>query len=342
MAKEILLYSQIFSFTAERFIEAINAVGNENITIKINSNGGDVEDAWGMIGKIQAHKGNKFIQVDGKARSMAAFFLSYVNSSKALNTSDFVFHRAAFPEAFEADPVRFNDQSKARLSEINGHLRAAFEAKIDVQKFESISGVSMDQLFSMDTRIDVRMNAEQVKEIGLINEIVELTPGVKAEIDLNNVKIAAEYGIEIHANTPEPKKEEIIKPIDMTIEKIKAEHPALYAQIKAEGHAEGHTEGVTAGAKAEGDRIGSWLVYNKVDRKAVEAGIKSKDAITATASAEFAVKMQSPDYLKALAADAAAAANTDEVVVGAEQTEEEKAAAAFEAKLDKDKKPEKV
>lgn len=342
MAKEILLYSSIFSFTAERFIEEMEAAKSENVVLRVNTNGGDPEAAFGMIAKFQEHLKNTLVKVDGKAHSSGAFFVAASNEAEALNVSTFIIHRAAFSGFLENDPERFTQAFKDEINRINAHLRAILEAKVDVPKFEQITGVTMDQIFSLNGRVTVRLDAKQALEVGLIDRIVSITPEVKAEINSNMLRIAAEANgfdtveaVETPAPAPKPvEKIDKNKNKNMTIETIKAEHAALYAQIKAEGHA----EGVTAGVKIEGDRIGSWLAYNKVDAKAVEAGIKSGEAITATAQAEFAVKMQSPDYLKALAKDSAEAVKTDKAPLANPNDKEDEAVTAFEAELNGDDK----
>ena len=70
--KEILLYGQIYSSTAEAFINACNEVGEEGVSVRINGDGGSPEYGWGMIDKYSEIKSKKLIKVDGKAHSMYA------------------------------------------------------------------------------------------------------------------------------------------------------------------------------------------------------------------------------------------------------------------------------
>jgi ATP-dependent protease ClpP protease subunit len=80
MAKEILLYGDIYDYSAETFINAMNELdGTEELTVRINSNGGEPNSMAGMIDKFQSYAGPKKIKIDGKAFSSAFFFALYVD-----------------------------------------------------------------------------------------------------------------------------------------------------------------------------------------------------------------------------------------------------------------------
>lgn len=272
MPKEVLLYGQIYSQSSIDFINGVNDTDEgDDLTIRINTDGGDVLYGWGMVAKFNEFKGSKKIKVDGSAYSMGAFFLLYTpkENIEALDVSDILFHRAAYPSWYESDYM--TDSEKTVLSAINSSLEKAFRAKIDVPKFEAITGVTVKSMFSMDSRIDVNLTAKQAKQIGLIGSIVTITPTKKAEINATYQRIAAQYsgGNKPNTNT-NPKK--------MTKEDFQREHPEAYAAIKQEGIVQ------------ERDRVGAWNAYAKIDADAVQAGIKSGEAMTMTVQAELNIK----------------------------------------------------
>lgn len=298
MPKELLIYGQIADYTSSDFITKMNEVEeNEDLVIRINTNGGSPEYGWGMAAKFNEFKGNKLVKVDGKAYSTGLFFLAYADNVEALDVSELMIHRAAYPEWIEKSEY-FTESMKGNLDRINLSLRKAVEAKIDVSKFEQLKGVKMKDIFSMDNRIDVFLTAKEAKEIGLINNVVKLTPTKKAEISsFMDVQIAAEYKPFKQEVVKAVKEEEVKPKIEnkMDINKLRAEHPELFAQVLKQG------------ADAERDRVGAWMAFVDVDAEAVTKGIKDGDVLSATAMAELSRKMFSKDTLTK-AADASAPA----------------------------------
>ena len=57
MATEILLYSSIYSFSAESFIKEMEAASGNDVVLRINTPGGDPQAGFGMIAKFAEHKG---------------------------------------------------------------------------------------------------------------------------------------------------------------------------------------------------------------------------------------------------------------------------------------------
>lgn len=329
MAKQILLYGEIFGFSSEMFLTEMETLKDDDIELRIDTIGGNPEAAFGMISKFQEHEGSKKIKVDGRAFSMGAFFLCYAEDVEALDVSSFVLHRAAFPEWMEASETFFDDERRARLEDVNKSLRKALEAKIDVAKFEKISKVTMDELFSMDGRIDVRLNAKQAKQIGLINKVNNITPQIQANINSYNdemIQMAAKYvGDNPTAKEEVPQVNKVVnKNTNMDLSKLKAEHPALYAQVKQEGFDHGVAQ--------ERDRIGAWMAFADIDLKAVSEGIKGEKTLSATDMAELTRKGISAKVLGETEEEAPEDVNTPPTA-DKEQPEAKKEVVAFEAKV---------
>ena len=55
----------------------------------------------------------------------------------------------------------------------------------------------MDDVFSMNSRIDVNITPRQAKKIGLINRVIKLTPSIGAEIRSKAVSMAASFGVNV-------------------------------------------------------------------------------------------------------------------------------------------------
>lgn len=322
MPKEILLYGDIDNFSAARFITEMNEVNeNEELSVRVNTEGGDPVSGWGIAAKYSEFPGKKSVKVDGSAHSSGLFFVAQAKDVEALSVSSFVLHRAHYPDWFEESSL-FTEGVKANLEIVNKGLRKAIETKIDVKKLEELKGVKMNDIFSMDGRLDVVLTAPEAKKIGLINKVTQINKQIRAEI-VENIKMVAKHIPQSNIDLPE---EEIIekpkKKIIMTLEELRAAYPALAAQLVAEGETTGHA----AGARAEKDRTGAWLAWNHINPKAVAEGIKSKDAPSLTDVGGFQAMAVAPEMQAKLAAEAAKIVETkkpdDKEKTEVEQTEE--------------------
>lgn len=301
MAKEILLYGPIFDFVAQNFHDRIVEAENEgeDISLAVNSGGGEPGTGFGMIRMFQKFSKSKHIEVHGEAGSMAAFFTLYADSVTALDVSSLVFHRAAFPLFIEKEPEFFTEDRQQELKEINKHLKTALLAKVDPNEFKRITGTSINEMFSMDGRIDVRINAQDAKKLGIVDKIEKITPQKQSSIRANAMKIAAHIEVPEVPEVPQANIEPE-KPLNqntiMDINKIQADHPSVYNQILALG--------VTKGIEQEKDRVQAWAVYADIDMKAVTEGIESGKAISGKAQAELNRKASSVEALKVLEGEA--------------------------------------
>lgn len=283
----------------------------EDIDLRINTDGGSPESGWAIIAKLSEHKGKKNMKVDGKAYSMGLFLLCYADYSEGLDVSQFLLHRAAYPKWFENDKELMTDAMWENLNNVNKHLRAGLEAKIDVKKLEEMKGVKIKDIFSNESRIDVMLSAKEAKQIGLIDKINPITPKKKAEINSMMMKIAA---IEL----PEEKEQNPIIMTDkkLTVEQLKAEHPDVYATV------------LNLGVEQEKDRVSAWMTFVEIDAKAVSEGIKEGKNISQSAMADFTMKSISKSALKKLEEDAPEKVETGKPDQE-DKTEEQKKASAF-------------
>jgi ATP-dependent Clp protease protease subunit len=305
MAKELYLYSPIYDFVAESFISQMEENKTEDVEIRANTPGGNVFAGWGMVAKIKEHEGAVKMKVDGYVASMGTILLAFVDDTEALDVSRVHLHRA--------DGYVNSPEEQAFLDGVNKDLRAKLTSKIDAEKFKEITGKTINDLFDSKDRIDVWLTAKQAKQVGLIKKIVKLNPTEIAAINRMNIAASAEQ--------PPVTKEQPNNKV-MTLEELKAQHPALYAQAVASG--------TTEGAEKERARIRAWEAYRHIDAAKVDEGIKSGKEITVSDMAEFNAKALSPEALKKLAAEAAPQVQTTEVSEK-EKTEKEKKVSDFAA-----------
>lgn len=272
MAKEVLLYFPIYASTAANFINEMEANKGNDVCVRMNCPGGDVMSAMGMIAKYNEHKAGKSVKVDGRAASMGAYICAMSDDVECLDTSEFLIHRAAFPSWVENDKSIFTDDLKAMLSRHNSVLRASLENKFTSDKFKSITGKSLDDVFSMDSRIDVTLTASQAKDLGLISRIVPLNQSKKKEINAlaSGIGIAAFYD---EAGTINVQTQNHNK---MTVAEIKA-NAEVFNALKAEVLAE------------EKDRIAAFAEFKEIDPTAVLDAIVKGDKFTNAFGAKMTV-----------------------------------------------------
>ncbi len=304
MAKELYLYSPIYSFVAESVLSQLEENMDNDVTLKVLTPGGSVFAAYGIYDKVKEH-GNvlgKFIVAD----SAGAFLPLYCKDSECLNVSRFTFHRA--------DMFVENDQEQEFLNGVNKDLRVQMLKKIDPDIWKEVTGITIDELFDSKTRIDVTLTATQAKKVGLINRIVNLTPQIEKELAAFNSKI---FNVAANA-TPQNKPK---NNHNMTIDTLKAEHPALFAQV------------VALGVEKEKDRVESIIAFIEIDPVACKEAIALGKDLTQKQMSEFAIKAFSKDTLEAIKNASAKDTPTGESDNVA-KTEKAKEIEAFEKSLD--------
>ena len=106
MAKELYLYSTIYDFVAERLIAEMEAVKGEDITLRVNTPGGNIFAGWGIIAKMQEHEGKVKIKADGMAGSFGLYMLAFADEVEALDMTTGLLHRADVPVDGNRDQQR--------------------------------------------------------------------------------------------------------------------------------------------------------------------------------------------------------------------------------------------
>lgn len=334
MEKEILIYGPIYSFvTAEIVAQMAEVEAADTMVMRINTDGGNVLDGFSMAAKFNEFAGKKTVKVDGRAYSMGAFLCCYADEVVALDVSRFMIHRAAYPDWFEKSDM-FTDQLRAELTEVNAMLMDAIKNRVDVKKFEEITGTKLKEVFSMDSRVDVFLNAKQAKQIGLVSKIEKITPQKRAEYAAKFPQMAALYTPEAEVETSEETQENENDNINknhntMTAEDFKLKHPEAAAAMTASAE--------KAGAEKEKNRVAAWLKFNEVDPAAVKAGIESGESITEDDITKFVEAKMTANAAAQIEAETTAEETTVEttkVDEKGEETAEDKALADFESKID--------
>lgn len=281
--KEILIYSGIYSFTAESFIEKLAEIPkDEDVTVRLNSPGGSVFAGWGMIAALKERTGKNILKVDGNASSMAFFLVPFFDEVQALDVTSFMVHRAtAYIDT---------DDDQKMLDDANATLRKTLESRIKSDVFEQVTGVSIKDVFEAEKRRDIWITAKDAKKIGLVDKVTRLTP---REIEAFENKLVAilpgaeaeqSQGSEQATNTDNNESKKVKQ---MTKEKLKAEFPQVYAEI----------------VQDEKDRVESWLAFADVDFEACKTGIEEDKPVTQKVIAQMARKAMTANEAQTIEAE---------------------------------------
>lgn len=286
MAKELYLYTPIYGGVAEKLISELNASMGKEVSLRANSPGGRVLDHWGIIAKMKEH-GNVHMKVDGGVMSAAANMVLYAKKVSALKMSKFMFHRA--------EMYVDNEEDRKFLKGVNEDIKSRMLSKIDANKFTATTGISIDRMFDPNQeRVDVYLSADQMKDLNLIDEVVEIDPTELTAFNERFFQIAAEA-------TPEPTPKPTQQNNDtMTLPELKIKFPEIYQQA------------VNEGVEQEKDRVGAIMVFAEVDLASAKKIIASGKKMTQTEQAEFGMKLMSAQALKDVKADAAENITTNE------------------------------
>lgn len=304
MAKEIYLYSPIYDFVAQGLIAQLEDYMGQPVTLRSNTPGGGVFANYGICAKMQEH-GDVTIKVDGNASSSGANMLLYAKSSECLDVSKFTLHRA--------DGYVSNEEEQAYLDRINNDLKAKMLKRFDADTFKTVTGVSIEDMFDPKQRINVQLDAKQAKQIGLVQKINKLTPQEITAFN-NRMEIAAEV-----TQTTQTQKNNT-----MTLDELKAQHPAIYAQVIAAGKTEGTTE--------ERARVKAFMQWHKYDSAGVEAKIADGSPFGMAEVSEFSLKALNAKGLETISKENAKEVITEEAKVK-EPTAEEKSNKEFLAEV---------
>lgn len=307
----------IYDEVAQDFVEKMNDIPqNEDIEIWMNCPGGRVFAGWSIIGPLQKREGKKTMCIYGHAMSMAVYMALYCDNVEALEVTQFMIHRA--------DGYVENDDDKLLLDNINKDLKKQMESRLNMDVFQEVCGCTIEDIFNNEKRRDIMLTAKQAKKLGLINSIKKLTPKEIKSFSENFVAFADFTGEQ--RRDPEQRSESVNDNNNnnqktntkMTKEELKAQHPALYAEIIADGH--------SAGIKAEQVRVKSWLAYLDIDKENVLASVKDGKDFTPDVMAEMSVKMMGKATAEKIAEDSPEAIATKKAD---EKTAEQKEVDAF-------------
>lgn len=315
MAKDILLYGYLYSYSAEYFHLQINEATKEDpetdLVLRVNTQGGSPDFMQSICAKVQSMQEQFTVVGESQMHSSGFFLMCYIPKDKVscLDVTKGVLHRASYDPWLEKQESFKGSVYEDVLKRVNKDLEAALRARVDVEALEALpqlkdNNLTVKDIFKLDAYHEVVLGASDMKKIGLVGSVTKITPKKLAEVaaitaKFNQCRSVSDYKI---AASVEPKKDD--EPTNdhiMDLAELKAKFPAIYAQAKAEGHA----EGLTTGAASEKDRVEAILVFNEIDPATVKAAIESGKPLSQKQLAELQLKAFSNNTLAAVKKDSA-------------------------------------
>ena len=270
---EILLYGDVVSrqpidwwtgesepgmyISPEGFLEDLEAVKDKaNITIKINSCGGDVYTGIAIHNAIKALGGHKTVIVEGIAASAASVIMCAGDDVQVYPGSMVMIHGVS---GFMCDFYTLEDLKKLQkdFDACERSIAAIYHAK---------TGIEVDKLRNMMTR-ETWMVGQEAVDNGFANTMLEdegptaslsadkkvmLVAGIRHDVGafksipgmlpVNNSIHAAPAAGNITSPTNNGEKKE--EPKTMTLEELRAQHPDLVAQIEQQAVASVRAEAI--------------------------------------------------------------------------------------------------
>ena len=170
---EILIYDVIgWPFVeAQDFVTTLSDMGGKDVTVRINSPGGDVFDALAIYNAISSYKGKITTQIESLAASAASFIALAGQEVKAYKNAMMMIH----------DPLIGIWGNQYELRDAANLLEKISVNMLDIYADHSNIGKrTIKEMMKNETWF----TAKEMKEKGLIDSIIE-KDGAKAKFDLS-------------------------------------------------------------------------------------------------------------------------------------------------------------
>ena len=185
---------------AETFVQTIRGMTGD-VSLRINSPGGDVFAARAMAQAIRDHQGTVTAYVDGYAASAASFVTSVADKTIMSQGSMMMIHKAASIALGNADDFM---ATAALLEKIDGTIVETYQAAADKRKKAAPDFMSM-------MAAETWLTAQEAIDAGLADEVSSDAPKASARWDFSAYdKPPVEAEIEAEAD---PVIEPIVEPV---------------------------------------------------------------------------------------------------------------------------------
>lgn len=186
---EVRIYGQIggWGITAAKFVEDLNAITAKEISLRINSSGGEVFDGLAIYNAVKNHPANISVQIDGIAASISSVIACAGDKVCIAKNAFMMVHNVMSACFGYAEDLRKEADICDKLS-----LSAA-------QIYVDRTGKSLQEV-QKAMGDETWFNAAEAKEFGLVDSVAEEDPEEGEDEELVNASVVATLKFK---NTPE-------------------------------------------------------------------------------------------------------------------------------------------
>jgi ATP-dependent Clp endopeptidase proteolytic subunit ClpP len=179
---EILLYDEIgfWGVTAKEFVAALAGITANQITVRINSPGGDVFDGLAIYNALKAHPATIKTNVEGLAASAASFIALAGDTVNIAPAAFMMIHKAWGFAIGNADDFR---DMVVTLDKIDGQLADIYAKKTGKTKDEMLALMKGEADGTWFT-------ADEAKALGLVDAVTGDAPAADETVDPDTNKPA--------------------------------------------------------------------------------------------------------------------------------------------------------
>lgn len=169
-----------YGVTAAQFIKDLESLGGvKNLTVKINSQGGNVQDGVAIYNALKQHPANVITEVNGWALSIASFIAMAGDTARMSSNGLLMIHNPWMSTTGDAAELRKSADvlDKTREALISGYLR---------------SGKTRAELIAL-LDAETWFNADEAIKAGFIDEIQGGDPSISASIKSSKFSIPSRF-----------------------------------------------------------------------------------------------------------------------------------------------------
>ena len=149
------------------FMDALAEHAGSDVTIHLDSEGGSVVDGISIYNQIRQYRGKVTIHIDSLAASIATVISSAADHVIINSTGRMMCHRAWSVSMGNCKDFR---SMASIMEQMDADIAATYAARSNASEEEWIELMDKETWFS----------AKEALEIGLVDEINEIKPGIKA------------------------------------------------------------------------------------------------------------------------------------------------------------------
>lgn len=318
MPKDILVLGSIGEYNVLYFFEqitkALEAEPEAELTVRLNVTGGNPDYGMSFVEKVREMSDRILIKANSQVHSFGLFALAFMDKDRVecIDMTRGVLHRAAYPDWIESAPWFEGSPHQELIVKMNKDLEKAFRAKVNVDELEALpqfkeKNLKLKDIFSMESRKEVILNAKDLKKLGLVGKINTMIPSKSAEIKTLTESFSKCRSLEEYRMAASSTNQNENPPVMETItaDELKSKFPSIYAQVIAEGEKKG--------LEKEQKRVKALLAWAKIDPAAVAKAVADGTEPDMAFISEMSAKAASDTSLKRIKKQNAPDVETEEV-----------------------------